>query len=108
MQQSTHAGEHAHIHGQQCGHVAILHNDHIDYLHDGHLHFRQGDHYEEHTIAVDETHPAVCSPLTCSCDHQAEGHERVPHGDHFDYLCNGELHHCHGDHCDSHGLLPAH
>jgi hypothetical protein len=29
----------------------------------------------------------------------------VPHGDHFDYLVNGRLHHRHGDHCDDHGAV---
>jgi hypothetical protein len=29
----------------------------------------------------------------------------VPHGDHFDYLFEGRLHHPHGDHCDDHGPL---
>ena len=31
------------------------------------------------------------------------GHERVPHGNHFDYLVGSELHHPHDDHCDHHG-----
>ncbi len=31
------------------------------------------------------------------------GHEAVPHGDHLDYLVDGQLHHPHGDHCDHHG-----
>jgi hypothetical protein len=29
----------------------------------------------------------------------------VPHGDHFDYLVDGRLHHRHGDHCDDHGPI---
>jgi hypothetical protein len=105
MQYPTHTGEHTHEHGQQCGHVAVIHNGHVDYLHDGHLHFRQGDQYEEHVISVDETNPAICQPLACTCDHQAAGDERVPHGDHVDYLSQGRLHHHHGSHCDDHGLL---
>lgn len=108
MQHSTHAGEHEHIHGQNCGHLAVSHEGHVDYLHEGHLHFSHGDHYDEHVIAVGDVNPATCAPIACACDHQAEGHERVPHGDHFDYLCNGELHHCHDGHCDNHGPLVTH
>jgi hypothetical protein len=33
--------------------------------------------------------------LTC-------GHERVPHGDHVDYLVDWRLHHPHDGHCDDH------
>lgn len=40
--------EHDHVHGPNCGHVAVPHGDHVDYLHDGHLHAAHGDHYDEH------------------------------------------------------------
>ncbi len=42
-------------------------------------------------------------------EHQAHehgpdcGHESVTHGDHFDYLVDGHLHHPHDGHCDDHG-----
>lgn len=39
---------HPHVHGPDCGHVAVPHGDHVDYLHDGHLHAAHGDHYDEH------------------------------------------------------------
>jgi hypothetical protein len=29
----------------------------------------------------------------------------VPHGDHTDYLVEGQLHHQHGEHCDNHGMV---
>jgi hypothetical protein len=32
----------------------------------------------------------------------------VPHGNHLDFLCDGQLHHRHGDHCDNHGPLVLH
>ena len=102
MQHAIHT-DHPHIHTQQCGHQAIQHEGHIDYLHDGHLHSQHGDHYDEHTIAVSSMNPESCSPMACTCDHQSEGHEKVPHGNHTDYLCEGQLHYCHGDHCDNHG-----
>lgn len=108
MQHIIHASDHSHIHGQQCGHVAVEHAGHIDYLHDGHLHFQHGSHYDEHCIEVSAENPAGCAPVTCTCDHQALGHPQVPHGDHTDYLCEGQLHHCHGDHCDDHGALTVH
>lgn len=103
---------HAHIHGEGCGHTAILHDGHVDYLHDGHLHSPHGDHFDEHRLGVDAANPAVCTP-----DHSCEGHESghvhgpgcgheaVPHGDHLDYLVAGHLHHPHADHCDDHGKV---
>ena len=30
--------EHAHEHGDDCGHPAVPHGDHVDYVHDGHRH----------------------------------------------------------------------
>ena len=40
--------DHAHRHGEDCGHVAVAHGDHVDYLHDGHRHAEHGRHYDEH------------------------------------------------------------
>ena len=40
--------EHPHVHGPDCGHVAVQHGDHIDYVHDGHRHAAHGRHYDEH------------------------------------------------------------
>lgn len=40
--------DHAHIHGDDCGHPAVEHGDHVDYVHDGHRHASHGDHYDEH------------------------------------------------------------
>lgn len=40
--------EHAHIHGDDCGHPAVKHGDHVDYVHDGHRHAPHGEHYDEH------------------------------------------------------------
>ena len=42
------AGEHTHVHGEDCGHPAVRHGDHVDYLHDGHRHAAHGGHYDEH------------------------------------------------------------
>lgn len=42
------ADEHAHVHGEDCGHPAIEHGDHVDYVHDGHRHAAHGRHYDEH------------------------------------------------------------
>jgi hypothetical protein len=96
-------GSHPHTHSESCGHTRIQHDGHVDYLHDGHLHHAHDGHYDEHTIAVTTTNPVQCAPVTCTCDHQGCGHEMVPHGDHYDYLVDGRLHHRHGDHCDDHG-----
>ncbi len=94
---------HEHEHGKDCGHIQIEHNGHIDFVHDGHLHRKHGDHYDECKIEVSQSNPAECKPLSCNIDHEKEGHEKIPHGDHHDYLYEGRLHCPHGDHCDDHG-----
>jgi zinc transport system permease protein len=40
--------QHAHVHGESCGHPAVVHGDHVDYVHDGHRHAPHDDHYDEH------------------------------------------------------------
>jgi hypothetical protein len=108
---TTHA-DHTHTHGVGCGHRSVSHGGHRDYLHDGHLHHVHGDHVDEHKLDVSDANPARCTQgHTCS-GHKADhkhgegcGHERVPHGDHVDYLVDGHLHHAHGSHCDDHGTL---
>jgi zinc transport system permease protein len=40
--------DHAHEHGDTCGHPAVPHGDHVDYVHDGHRHAPHGSHYDEH------------------------------------------------------------
>ena len=40
--------DHAHVHGEACGHQAVPHGDHVDYVHDGHRHAVHGSHYDEH------------------------------------------------------------
>jgi hypothetical protein len=97
--------EHIHTHSADCGHIAIEHEGHTDYVYEGHLHFPHEEHYDDHVIAISQQHPAACAPVKCACDHIDCGHERVPHGDHIDYLSHGQLHHKHGDHCDNHGPL---
>ncbi len=97
---------HAHVHGEHCGHTKIKHGDHTDYLHDGHMHHKHGDHYDEHRLEVNETNPDQCLPIKHEDAHvhgPGCGHEAVPHGDHVDYIVAGRLHHPHGDHCDDHG-----
>jgi zinc transport system permease protein len=39
---------HGHVHGEDCGHLAVEHGDHVDYVHDGHRHAPHGEHYDEH------------------------------------------------------------
>src|ERR671910_1700120 len=64
---------HDHEHRSDCGHVAVSHEGHVDYIHDGHLHHPHGDHVDEHSIAIDDAHPAGCTP-----DHDCGGHEAGP------------------------------
>jgi zinc transport system permease protein len=40
--------DHDHVHGEDCGHPAIPHDDHVDYVHGGHRHAAHGSHYDEH------------------------------------------------------------
>ena len=94
---------HTHVHSEFCGHTRIQHEGHVDYLHNGHLHHPHEGHYDEHVIAINATNRAECQPVECQCGHDGCGHELVPHGDHYDFLVNGRLHHPHGDHCDDHG-----
>lgn len=109
----THSG-HDHIHGN-CEHQAVQHAGHVDYVHDGHLHSVHGDHVDEHTIAVDASHPDTCTNGHSCAAHDAShthsstcGHPAVPHGDHVDYFVKDHIHHAHAGHCDNHGaLLPA-
>ena len=98
-----HHHDHTHVHGEGCGHTKIQHEGHVDFLHDGHLHHAHDGHYDEHALSVSDTNPTACHPVACACDHEGCGHEKVPHGDHVDYLVSGRLHHKHGDHCDDHG-----
>lgn len=101
---------HTHQHKPGCGHQSVKHGDHTDYLHDGHLHHVHGDHVDDHSLAVDATNPARCTPQHDCGKHPKDhahgprcGHDAVPHGDHVDYLVAGHLHHPHGSHCDDHG-----
>ena len=105
---------HPHVHGPGCGHTAIEHGGHVDYLHDGHLHQPHGDHVDEHSLAVTNANPDICTPQHECSGHSAThvhgpdcGHEAVPHGDHVDYLVDGHLHHPHDGHCDDHGPVTA-
>ncbi|MFA0810243.1 hypothetical protein [Microbulbifer epialgicus] len=102
------AESHSHKHGPHCGHTAIQHGDHVCYLHDGHLHHPHQEHYDEHVLEINDRNPNGCNPVdeTIHSTHvhgESCGHERIPHGDHYDYLVDGRLHHVHGDHCDDHG-----
>ena len=107
----THA-EHQHVHGTNCGHVAVRHGGHVDYLHDGHLHAVHGDHVDECIIPIDMTNPDDCTEGHACAGHtpghihrEGCGHPEVPHGDHVDYLVDDHLPHMHDGHCDDHGPL---
>lgn len=102
---------HDHLHGEDCGHVAIVHDDHVDYVHDGHLHHVHGDHVDEHELPADSGGAACATDHACS-SHEAEhdhgvgcGHEAVPHDGHIDYVVDGHVHRIHADHCDDHGPI---
>lgn len=121
-----------HNHGMQCGHTPVLLGGQVAYLmEDGSIepsHALQGlgaitnAAGKTSTVPITESNPARCTPdHSCSThgqDHQhgpSCGHPRVKHGDHFDYLVDGHLHHLHSAagsspsayHCDDHGELPS-
>jgi hypothetical protein len=111
MSHNTHP-DHDHVHGPDCGHLAVRHGDHIDYLHDGHLHHDHDGHVDECVLEVGAANPAACTPSHSCAGHAPGhvhapgcGHEAVPHGDHVDYLVAGHLHHPHDGHCDDHGAV---
>src|SRR5258706_9999620 len=104
--------KHPHVHGPNCGHTAVRHDDHVDYLHDGHMHHPHNDHVDEHEVSVSDHNPTGCTPKhDCGAHEESHqhsatcGHPAIPHGDHVDYLVSGHLHRQHGDHCDDHGVL---
>jgi len=102
--------QHAHIHGEGCGHTAIRHGDHVDYLHGGCLHTMHGDHVDECRLEISAQNPDGCGARAAGHEPSHRhgencGHEPVPHGDHVDYLVGSRLHHPHGDHCDDHGAV---
>ena len=46
--QQHESADHAHVHGEGCGHETVQHGDHVDYVHEGHRHASHEDHYDEH------------------------------------------------------------
>jgi hypothetical protein len=104
MMHQTHE-THTHVHGENCGHTRIKHGDHFDFLHDGHLHAKHQGHYDECTLEVSDANPDACAEAKCDCSHDSCEHERVPHGNHTDYLVGGRLHFRHDGHCDDHGSI---
>ncbi len=89
--------DHAHAHGEGCGHVAVPHVDHVDYAHDGHLHRVHDGHWDECETAEHVAHDGHDHAHGEGC-----GHVAVPHGDHVDYLHDGHRHAAHDGHYDDH------
>jgi hypothetical protein len=104
IKMNEHIKNHPHQHSEACGHTQIMHQGHIDFLHQDHLHHRHEDHWDQCVIEVSDKNPDECREMECGCTHNEDcGHEKIPHGDHMDYLVNGRLHHVHDGHCDDHG-----
>uniref|UniRef100_A0A6A7G8G0 Zinc/cadmium resistance protein n=1 Tax=Hirondellea gigas TaxID=1518452 RepID=A0A6A7G8G0_9CRUS len=110
-----------HVHGANCGHTAVLHDNHKGHIVDGNLQCAVlSEEFDADTKMTDgpDSIRLVCvdhqldndksvpcgSPVPCEDhSHGSEcGHERIAHGDHFDYLVGDELHHPHDGHCDFH------
>ncbi|MEM8799133.1 MAG: hypothetical protein AAGF15_03540 [Pseudomonadota bacterium] len=103
--------DHTGVHSAGDGHIAINHDGHVDHLHDGHLHNLHGDHVDEHVLPVSEANPVAEEIVSQVADHKHvhdakdKEHQKVQHGDHFDFVDGGRLHFVHGDHVDDHGAL---
>jgi hypothetical protein len=97
-----HKSHESHKHGENCGHAAIKHNDHVDYMHDGHFHnTTSAGKVVEHKVRVAASKDHVKAPAENGHTHGVNcGHERIEHGEHSDYVVDGNVHHVHGDHCD--------
>lgn len=97
-----HKSHAAHKHGENCGHASIKHSDHVDYMHDGHFHNATASgQVVEHSVRVAAANDHVKAPAESGHTHGANcGHASIPHGDHSDYVVDGNVHHVHGDHCD--------
>lgn len=99
-----HLFDHPHEHSEVCGHTKIKHDGHIDYVHHGHLHHKHDGHWDECVIPVSEQNPSDGKLVASSCQHNDDcGHERIPHGDHYDYLVDGRLQHVTEKGCYDHG-----
>lgn len=105
---------HPHVHGPDCGHTPIKHEDHVDYLHDGHLHHPHDGHTDCHELDSSGANPVACTPDHACGGHALDhvhgddcGHPAVPHAGHVDYLVDGHLHHPHSGHCDDHGQVES-
>ena len=103
--------DHPGVHTTRDGHIATSHDGHVDHLHDGHLHHVHGDHVDEHVLQISENNPSA-EEIVRPSKHKEhvhsvddEDHPRIQHGDHFDFLHDGELHFVHGDHIDNHGAV---
>eukprot|EP00953_Heterococcus_sp_UTEX-ZZ885_P013748 7840-Heterococcus_DN1.PRE.2 len=117
------------LHGPDCGHPAIRHEDHVGFLQDGDLHcyvrqkgtakFRVEKHKLDHagpccSPTADEldhhTHHDQAEP--CNCDGTLTGIDsplpigtKVRHGDHYDFLVGDAIHHRKGGVCMEHGKV---
>jgi len=93
--------EHAHQHGEGCGHKVEKHGDHVDYEHEGHHHRGHDKHVDdcegpEHAgKKVDAHHKDHAHHHGKDC-----GHKMVKHGDHTDYEHDGHRHREHAGHVD--------
>jgi hypothetical protein len=117
------------LHGPDCGHPAIRHEDHVGFLQDGDLHcyvrqkgtakFRvekhkldhagpccspTADELEQHTHH-DQAHPCNCDGTLAGIDSPLPVGTKVRHGDHYDFLVGDAIHHRKGDVCMEHGKV---
>jgi len=98
---------HSHKHKEGCGHKTISHGDHLDFAHGNHLHAQHSDHFDDHG-PVDSKRKLATATHRISKNHNHRhgedcGHKMVEHGDHKDFLHDGEYHAAHGKHYDLHG-----
>ena len=96
-----------HHHGPDCGHRKIPHAGHADYLNENGLIDCPENKKNARKIPISDENPKTCQPVQNS-EHVHStgcGHQKIIHGDHTDYLVDGNLEHPHGDHNDNHGKV---
>ncbi len=104
---ATPVARETHIHGKDCGHQRVQHDGHIDYIENGHLyHPTSTQQNEDHRIEISPVNPSSGAKIACT-ETMIHGRNapRIPHGDHFDYVVDGRLHHVNGSQCEDHGPI---
>ncbi len=92
-----------HAHAKKCGHESIKHGDHTDYVHDGQYHQVMNNGKVAIHGTTKDGKGKLASSKHAHQHKQSCGHEKIKHGNHVDYIHDGEYHREHKGHVDLHG-----